>query len=80
MDGSLFYVPYDHLVVAVGSKSNSMGVKGLEHSNFLHDIHDARKIRAKIFDLLESASLPTVTPERRKEMLSFVVCGGGMSS
>ncbi|KAJ9089429.1 hypothetical protein DSO57_1013177 [Entomophthora muscae] len=77
MDGSLFYVPYDQLVVAVGSKTNTMGVKGLEHANFLRTIQDARKIRAKIFDLLESASLPTVSPERRREMLSFVVCGGG---
>ncbi|KAJ9083434.1 hypothetical protein DSO57_1034746 [Entomophthora muscae] len=80
MDGSLFYVPYDQLVVAVGSKTNTMGVKGLEHANFLRTIQDARKIRAKIFDLLESASLPTVSPERRREMLSFVVCGGGPNS
>jgi len=26
---------------------------------------------------LETASLPTTTPEERKRLLSFVVCGGG---
>jgi NADH dehydrogenase len=26
---------------------------------------------------LEMASLPTTTPEQRKHLLSFVVCGGG---
>lgn len=28
-------------------------------------------------DNLETASLPTTTPEERKRLLSFVVCGGG---
>jgi NADH dehydrogenase FAD-containing subunit len=28
-------------------------------------------------DNFETASLPTTTPEERKRLLSFVVCGGG---
>ena len=28
-------------------------------------------------DNLEEASLPTTTPEERRTLLSFVVCGGG---
>lgn len=28
-------------------------------------------------DNLELASLPTTTPDERKKLLSFVVCGGG---
>lgn len=28
-------------------------------------------------DNFEAASLPTTTPEERKRLLSFVVCGGG---
>lgn len=30
-----------------------------------------------VTDNLELASLPTTTPEERKKLLSFVVCGGG---
>jgi len=30
-----------------------------------------------LLDNFELASLPTTTPEERKRLLSFVVCGGG---
>ncbi|KAK4180879.1 putative mitochondrial external NADH-ubiquinone oxidoreductase 2 precursor [Triangularia setosa] len=72
-----FYVPYDKLVVAVGSVTNPHGVKGLEHCHFLKDIRDAREIRNKIIHNLELACLPTTTDEDRKRLLSFVVSGGG---
>lgn len=42
------YVPYDKLVVAVGSKSNTHGVKGLEYAYQLKRISDAQAIRRKI--------------------------------
>ncbi|KAL2145671.1 hypothetical protein VTI28DRAFT_6546 [Corynascus sepedonium] len=72
-----FYVPYDKLVIAVGSVTNPHGVKGLEHCHFLKDINDAREIRNKVIQNLELACLPTTTDEERKRLLSFVVCGGG---
>ena len=28
-------------------------------------------------DNFETASLPSTTPEERKQLLSFVICGGG---
>jgi NADH dehydrogenase len=71
------YVPYDKLVIAVGSRSNDHGVKGLEHCYQLKTIPDAQAIRRRIMMNLEMASLPTTTPEQRKHLLSFVVCGGG---
>ncbi|GMK55424.1 hypothetical protein CspeluHIS016_0204800 [Cutaneotrichosporon spelunceum] len=71
------YVPYDKLVIAVGSKSNEHGVKGLQHCYQLKKIPDAQSIRRRIMTNLETASLPTTTPEERKLLLSFVVCGGG---
>ncbi|KAL1405793.1 hypothetical protein Q8F55_007469 [Vanrija albida] len=71
------YLPYDKLVVAVGSKSNDHGVKGLENCFQLKTIPDAQAVRRKIMDNLETASLPTTTPEERKRLLSFVICGGG---
>jgi NADH:ubiquinone reductase (H+-translocating) len=72
-----FYLPYDKLVIGVGSTTNSHGVAGLENCLFLKDIDDARKIRNKILTNLESACLPTTTDEERRRLLSFVVCGGG---
>ncbi|KAK7206112.1 hypothetical protein BZA70DRAFT_275707 [Myxozyma melibiosi] len=78
-DGSSrdFYVPYDKLVVAVGSQTNSHGVNGLEYCNFLKTIEDARLVREKVFRNLELACLPGTSEDERKRLLSFVVCGGG---
>lgn len=72
-----FYVPYDKLVVAVGSKTNPHGVKGLENCFFLKDINDARKIRNQIIQNLELACLPTTSDQERRRLLSFVISGGG---
>jgi len=72
-----FYIPYDKLVVAVGSVTNPHGVKGLEHCHFLKDINDAREIRNKVIQNLELSCLPTTSDEERKRLLSFVICGGG---
>lgn len=72
-----FYVPYDKLVIAVGSVTNPHGVKGLENCFFLKDINDARLIRNQIIQNLELACLPTTSDEERKRLLSFVISGGG---
>ncbi|KAH8818485.1 hypothetical protein F5882DRAFT_455641 [Hyaloscypha sp. PMI_1271] len=72
-----FYLPYDKLVIAVGSTTNPHGVKGLEHCHFLKDIDDAQKIRNHILTNLEYACLPTTSDDERKRLLSFVVSGGG---
>lgn len=72
-----FYVPYDKLVIAVGSVTNPHGVKGLENAFFLKDINDARKIRNKVIQNLELACLPTTSDEERRRLLSFVISGGG---
>ncbi|SPO28234.1 probable NADH dehydrogenase (ubiquinone), 64 kD subunit, mitochondrial [Ustilago trichophora] len=75
--GKSIYVPYDRLIVAVGSVTNTHGVPGLENCFHLKTISDSRKIRSHILDNLEIASLPTTSEEERKRLLSFVVCGGG---
>jgi NADH dehydrogenase len=72
-----FYVPYDKLVVGVGSVTNPHGVQGLENCHFLKDISDARLIRNAIVRNLESACLPTTSDEERRRLLSFVISGGG---
>lgn len=72
-----FYLPYDKLVIGVGSTTNPHGVKGLENCNFLKDLDDARQIKRKILNNLETACLPTTSEEERKRLLSFVISGGG---
>ncbi|KAI1280981.1 pyridine nucleotide-disulfide oxidoreductase-domain-containing protein [Xylaria sp. FL0933] len=72
-----FYVPYDKLVIGVGSSSNTHGVKGLENCHFLKDINDARKIRNQVMRNVELACLPTTEDSERRRLLSFVVSGGG---
>lgn len=68
---------YDKLVVAVGSTSSTHGVPGLENCFQLKTIGDAQAIRRRVMDNFEIASLPTTSPEERRRLLSFVVCGGG---
>ncbi len=72
-----FYLPYDKLVIAVGSTTNPHGVKGLDNCHFLKDIDDAQKIRNRILTNLEYACLPSTSDQERKRLLSFVVSGGG---
>lgn len=69
--GDRIYVPYDKLVIAVGSSSNTHGVPGLEHCFQLKTIPDAQAIRRRIMDNLELASLPTTTAEMRQRLLSL---------
>lgn len=72
-----FYVPYDKLVVAVGSTSNTHGVKGLQYTNQLKTAEDALTIRRKLLGNFEQACLPTTSDDERKKLLSFVICGAG---
>ncbi|KAL3419769.1 hypothetical protein PVAG01_08267 [Phlyctema vagabunda] len=74
---SRFYLPYDKLVIGVGSTTNPHGVKGLDNCHFLKDIGDAQTIRNSIMTNLENACLPTTSDEERRRLLSFVVSGGG---
>jgi NADH dehydrogenase FAD-containing subunit len=71
------YIPYDKLIIAVGSSSATHGVPGLEHCFQLKTVGDAMSIRRRVLENFESASLPTTSAEERKRLLSFVVCGGG---
>lgn len=74
----MFEVPYDRLVIACGSYSQTFGIEGVrEHAFFLRDVSDARKIRHKALQNFEKAALPTTTDEERKKLLHFAIVGGG---
>ena len=73
-----FVVGFDFLVVAVGMESATFGVPGVrEHCFFLKEVDDARKLRAALVARFEAASLPTLSPQDRAALLTFVVVGGG---
>ncbi|KAI9250930.1 pyridine nucleotide-disulfide oxidoreductase-domain-containing protein [Phascolomyces articulosus] len=76
-DDQRFYVPYDKLLIAVGSTSITHGIEGLEHTFQLKTIQDAMRIRRTVTSNVERAALPTTSPEERKRLLSIVICGGG---
>ncbi|ORX90768.1 nucleotide-binding domain-containing protein [Basidiobolus meristosporus CBS 931.73] len=77
IDGTEFYLPYDKLVIAVGSQSMTFGVEGMEYCSFLKNIEDARELKQRILDSFERAALPTTSEKEKERLLSFVVCGGG---
>ncbi|EIE19302.1 nucleotide-binding domain-containing protein [Coccomyxa subellipsoidea C-169] len=77
-EDSCFKVPYDILVLAVGSVNNTFGIKGVaEHTTFFKSIDDAHNLRRKVSECFERASLPAVSQEERERLLSFVIVGGG---
>lgn len=72
-------VPYDKLVVAMGSTTNFFGIPGLQENSFeLKTVEDARRIRRHINEMFKKAK-ETNDPEARKALLTFVVGGAGFT-
>jgi NADH dehydrogenase len=72
-------VPYDHLVLALGSVPSFYGLSDLEaHALTLKTLHDATRLRNHVIGLLERADVETDDEERRRQ-LTFVVAGGGFA-
>uniref|UniRef100_A0A6B2L1N3 EF-hand domain-containing protein n=1 Tax=Arcella intermedia TaxID=1963864 RepID=A0A6B2L1N3_9EUKA len=75
---SKFKLPYDYLVMAVGSQPATFGTPGVrQYAHFLKTVEDAQAIRSKIIDCFESANIPGQPDSEKKRLLSFVVVGGG---
>jgi len=73
-----YYLDYDYLIIAVGEVTNTFGIEGIkENALFLKELSDARKIRTKVIDCFENASIPGLSIDEKKKYLRFVVCGGG---
>jgi len=72
-------VVFDHLVLAVGSVSNYLGVPGVEETAFdFKSVTDAIRIRGHVLDMLELADREP-DPAQRRAMLTFVVAGAGFA-
>ncbi len=77
--GPSWQLGYDHVVLALGSVSNYLGMTGVaEHAFDFKSIADAVAIRNHVIDCFERADCEIDAEERRK-LLTFVVAGGGFA-
>jgi NADH dehydrogenase len=78
-DGSVGSLGYDYLVIALGAVTNFGHAAGAaEHCLGLKTLLDAFRVRNRALTLLEWANTLR-DPERRRELLTFVMAGGGFS-
>lgn len=72
-------IAYDKLVIAAGSTNNYFGMDNLGEETFgIKTVAEAAHTRDEILDRLERGAL-CKDPERRRQLLSFLVVGGGPS-
>lgn len=71
-------IKYDYLITAVGAENATFGIPGVrENACFLKELNDAKAIRMKLMDCLETAAFPSQPQEEIDRLLHFVVVGGG---
>ncbi|NLC58747.1 MAG: NAD(P)/FAD-dependent oxidoreductase [Armatimonadetes bacterium] len=70
-------VPYDTLVVALGSVTNFFGMQDVaRHALTLKTLGDGITVRNRLIDAFEEADV-TTDPERRRALLTFNIVGAG---
>src|SRR5207247_213286 len=72
-------VSYDYLILSLGNVTDFRDNPGLhEHALPFKNLSDALAIRNRIIDALDAAATET-DPALRKQLLTFVIGGGGFS-
>jgi NADH:ubiquinone reductase (H+-translocating) len=72
-------VPYDHLVLALGSVSNYLGMANIEKLAFnFKSLLDAIRVRNRVIEMFERADREPDAAQRAA-LLSFVIAGGGFA-
>ena len=73
------FLPYDHLIIALGNVTSFAGQPGLaEHALPFKYLGDALTLRNRLIHTLEEADIEP-DADMRRSMLTFVVAGGGFS-
>ena len=71
---------YDHLVLALGTVTDFRGLRGLpEHALPFKNLNDALHLRNHVIRALEEAAIERHHERLRRQLLTFVVAGGGFS-
>src|SRR5207249_3347140 len=79
LDGHTHDLPYDHLVLALGSSTNFYGLPGVEECALtIKSLGDAVALRNRLIGHLEEASSERAA-RQRQPLLTFVVAGGGFA-
>jgi NADH dehydrogenase len=68
---------YDHLVLALGSRTNRVMIPGSEHAFTFKTLADALLLRSHVIERLERADVEP-DPGRKQRLLTFVIIGGGL--
>lgn len=76
-DDALHELPFDHVVVALGAATNMKLIPGSEHARTFKTMADGLILRNQLIERLERAFVET-DPNRRQELLTVVVIGGGL--
>ncbi len=72
-------IPYDHLVFALGSRSNYFGNDSVRQNSFdFKSLLDAIRIRNHVIEMFERAD-GEPSESVRRELLTFVIAGGGFA-
>lgn len=73
-------VPFDHIVLALGSVTDFRGMRGLpEHAFPFKNLGDALALRNHVIRAMDEASIERNDERLRQQLLTFVVAGGGFS-
>ncbi|KAJ3136489.1 NADH:ubiquinone oxidoreductase [Geranomyces variabilis] len=71
-------IPYDYLVIACGAENATFGIPGVtQFACFLKEAWDAKKIRTRLMDCMETAAFAGQTEAEMERLLHMVVVGGG---
>ena len=78
-DSHVHELPYDHLVLALGSSTNFFGLPGLKDAALtIKTLNDAIELRNRLITHLEEANSECVR-HQRQPLLTFVVAGAGFA-
>ena len=68
---------FDHVVIALGAATNFSLIRGSEHARTFKTVADALLLRNHVIEQLEHALVET-DADRRRELLTIAVIGGGL--
>src|SRR4051812_42837729 len=76
-EGTLYDLPYDHLVVALGASTNEHLIPGSSNAFTFKTMADALVLRNHLIEQLERADA-AAEPRTRRGCLTVIVIGGGL--